>query len=547
MNKIGLIILSFALSIYQVGAQNASGVKPLTNALFKDTTPAAPITNGGKLIEFLSSETYNVKKMDSMDFLVLVGHVKIRQGKTLLYGDSLILNTTKNTLEGFGHIHINDADSVQTYSDYLKYLGATKKAFLRKKVKLTDGKGILTTDSLDYEVATKIGSFKKGGKMVRNQTVLTSNDGIYYGETRDVIFKNKVELVDPENKIITDTLEYNTYSQLANFISPSKIITGSRTITTSNGNFNVGLKQGYLYDRSFIEDSTYNFIADEMAVDDSVGNGLFKGNAIYRSKDTLGFDLLAGNIKTNKIKSILFATENPLLLIKQKKDTLYIAADTLHTGKITDLTRAIPKARDSVGLIKDSSLDKYFEAYHHVRIYSDSLQGKADSLFYSLSDSTIRLLTNPIVWANNNQITGDTIYLQVKNKKPDQLNVFNNAFTINKIDTTDFFNQLKGNRLNAWFIDGAISKMITKGNSENIYYALDNDKKFIGVNHSNAQIIEITFENNEPAKVVFRNQLVGNMSPIGQVPKADLKIKGFRWQENLRPKSKAELIGKTVN
>ena len=192
-------------------------------------------------------------------------------------------------------------------------------------------------------------------------------------------------------------------------------------------------------------------------------------------------------------------------------------------------------------------MDKYFEAYHHVRIYSDSLQGKADSLFYSLSDSTIRLLTNPIVWANNNQITGDTIYLQVKNKKPDQLNVFNNAFTINKIDTTDFFNQLKGNRLNAWFIDGAISKMITKGNSENIYYALDNDKKFIGVNHSNAQIIEITFENNEPAKVVFRNQLVGNMSPIGQVPKADLKIKGFRWQENLRPKSKAELIGKTVN
>jgi lipopolysaccharide assembly outer membrane protein LptD (OstA) len=364
MNKIGLIILSFALSIYQVGAQNASGVKPLTNALFKDTTPAAPITNGGKLIEFLSSETYNVKKMDSMDFLVLVGHVKIRQGKTLLYGDSLILNTTKNTLEGFGHIHINDADSVQTYSDYLKYLGATKKAFLRKKVKLTDGKGILTTDSLDYEVATKIGSFKKGGKMVRNQTVLTSNDGIYYGETRDVIFKNKVELVDPENKIITDTLEYNTYSQLANFISPSKIITGSRTITTSNGNFNVGLKQGYLYDRSFIDDSTYNFIADEMAVDDSVGNGLFKGNAIYRSKDTLGFDLLAGNIKTNKIKSILYATENPLLLIKQKKDTLYIAADTLHTGKITDLTRAIPKARDSVGLIKDSSLDKYFEAYH---------------------------------------------------------------------------------------------------------------------------------------------------------------------------------------
>jgi hypothetical protein len=220
---------------------------------------------------------------------------------------------------------------------------------------------------------------------------------------------------------------------------------------------------------------------------------------------------LAGNIKTNKKKSILFATEHPLLLIKQKKDTLYIAADTLHTGKIADLARTIPKARDSIGKIKDTTLDKYFEAYHHVRIYSDSLQAKADSLFYSLNDSTIRLLSNPIVWANENQITGDTIYLYVKNKKPEQLYVFENAFAINKIDSSEFYNQLKGNKLNAWFDDGSITKMRTKGNAENIYFALDNDKKFIGVNHSNAQIIEITFENNEPAKVVFRNQLTGNM------------------------------------
>jgi len=83
--------------------------------------------------------------------------------------------------------------------------------------------------------------------------------------------------------------------------------------------------------------------------------------------------------------------------------------------------------------------------------------------------------------------------------------------------------------------------MRTKGNAENIYFALDNDKKFIGVNHSNAQIIEITFENNEPAKVIFRNQLTGNMSPIGKIPKADLKIRGFKWQETRRPKTKLDL------
>jgi lipopolysaccharide export system protein LptA len=534
MIKRGFIILFSILSYSLIIGQTT----PVQNNL-----PAPPIVDSNsKLIEFLSAESYNVKKIDSIDFLILVGHVKIRQGKTLLYGDSLILNTTKNTLEGFGNIHINDADSVHTYSEYLKYIGNTKKAYLRKKVRLTDGRGVLTTDSLDYDVSVKIGYFKKGGTLVRNKTKLKSVEGYYYGVTRDVIFRKKVEANDPDNTIYTDTLEYNTYSQLANFISPTKIISGSRIIRTRNGNYNLGTKKGYMYERSSIDDSTYTFIADDMAIDDSLGLGEFRGNVVYKSKDTLGFDMLANNIKTDKKKSALLATELPLLLIKQKNDTLYVSADTLYSGKLTDLKRPFPKARDSVGKMTDSTLDKYFEAFHHVQIYSDSLQAKCDSLFYALSDSTIRLISRPIVWANNNQITGDTIYMYVQNKKPEQLYVFNNALAINKIDTTEYYNQIKGGRLNAWFNDGELIKMRCKGNAENIYFAMDNDKNFVGVNHSNAQIIEITFENSEPAKVIFRNQLKGTLTPIQKTNKTDLKLNGFKWLEAQRPKSKFDIL-----
>ena len=530
MKKFGYIILLIFCAYQKLDAQTNLGG---TNA---------PIDSSAKLIEFLSAETYNVKKKDSQDFLILVGHVKIRQGKTLLFGDSLILNSTLNTLEGFGHIHINDADSVHTYADYLKYIGNTKKAFLRKKVKLTDGKGVLTTDSLDYDVSVKIGNYKKGGKLVRNKTILTSTEGYYYGVTRDVIFRKKVELKDPESYIKTDTLEYNTYSQLANFISPTKIISGSRIIRTSNGNYNVGTRKGYLYERSSIDDSTYTFIADEMAIDDSLGLGEFRGNAIYKTKDSLSFDLMANNIKTNRTKNVLLATELPILLIKQKKDTLYVTADTLYSAKVSDLTRPLTKARDSIGKITDTTLNKYFEAFHHVKVYSDSLQAKCDSLFYALSDSTIRLLNKPIIWSNNNQITGDTIYMFVNNKKPEQLLVFDNAFAISRIDTTEYYNQLKGTKLNAWFEDGSLTKLRTKGSAENMYFALDDKKNFIGINHSSAQIIEISFENSEVSRVVFRNQLMGKMSPLGQTPSQEMKIRGFKWQEELRPKTKYEIL-----
>jgi lipopolysaccharide export system protein LptA len=532
MNRLFIVILFSLLSTSTLYAQQV--------------TNSNPVDSNSKLIEFLSAESYNVKKIDSTNYVILVGNVKIRQGKTLLYGDSLVLNSTLNILEGFGKVHINDADSVHTYADYLKYVGNEKKAFLRKKVKLTDGKGVLTTDSLDYDVAIKMGHYNKGGKLIRNKTILKSAEGYYYGVTRDVIFRKKVELNDPENKIITDTLEYNTYSQLANFISPTKIITGSRIIRTNNGNYNTGTRKGYLYERSSIDDSTYTFIADEMAIDDSLGLGEFRGNAVYKSKDSLSFDMMANNIKTNRQKNIILATELPTLLLKQKKDTIYITADTLFSAKIDDLKRPIPLAREKTGTVKDSSLNKYFEAFHNVKIYADSLQSRCDSLFYSLADSTIRLISKPIVWANNNQITGDTIYMFLNNKKPEELSVFNNAFAINKVDTTNYFNQIKGNRLNVWFEEGEISKMRTRGNAENIYFVLDDNKKFIGVNHSSAQIIEILFDKGEPAKVKFINQLQGKLNPLNKTIPEELLIRGFKWQEDRRPKNKFEILSPII-
>lgn len=533
MNKIYLALVFVCASIIHLAAQN--------------TSSTVAVDSNATLIEFLSAATYNVKKVDSINFVILVGNVKIKQGKTLMYGDSIVLNTSNNILEGFGNIHINDADSVHTYAEYLKYLGNTKKAYLRKKVKLTDGRGVLTTDSLDYDVSIKLGQYTKGGKLVRNKTVLKSTEGYYYGITRDVIFRKKVELTDPENTILTDTLEYNTYSQLTNFISPTKIINGSRIIKTSNGNYNLGTKKGYLYERSIIDDSTYIFSADDMAIDDSLGLGEFRGNALYKSKDSLSFDMIANHIKTNRSKGILLATELPTLLIKQKKDTLFVSADTLFSAKISDLKRPIPQARDLQIKNTDSSLDKYFEAFHHVSIYSDSLQAKCDSLFYGLADSTIRLITNPIVWSNNNQITGDTIYMFVNNKNPEQLSVINNAFAINKVDTTQYFNQIKGNRLKVWFEDGAIHKMQTKGGAENMYFVLDDQKKFIGVNHSSAQIIEIQFENSEPAKVKFINQLQGKLNPLNKTLPDELIIRGFKWQESIRPKSKFEILSPSLS
>lgn len=532
----------------------------LCGNLLAQRLPSDSLVPEGKKIDILSALKYNYQKLDSInEFVSLVGNVIVKQDKVLFYADSAVLNRQLNILEAFGNVHINDADSIHTYAQYLKYLGKEKKAYLQKKVRLTDGEGTLTTDELEYDATVKIGTYLKGGKLVNKKSTLTSTEGYYYGDTKDVIFKKKVVMIDPDNKINSDTLQYNTSTEIATFTAPTVVynIKDKRTIKTRDGFYDMKNKKAELYKRSIIEDSSAIFTADDMAFDDSTGLGEFRGNAVYKSKDTAqGFDMIANNIRTNKKTNSMVATQKPLLLIKQGADTIYIAADTLYSAKLSDLAkkRIVPQVRDASWLDSTSkqtkiipqdeedSADKFFEAYYNVKIFSDSLQATGDSLFYSLKDSVFRLFKKPIVWAQENQITGDTIYLYIKNKKPERLYVFENSMAINKVDSAEYYNQLRGTTINANFLDGKIHDMRAKGNAENVYYALDEEKNFIGVNKSSADIIDVFFEDSKPQKVVFLRNLEGTTYPMRGTNHEELKIRGFKWNENLRPKSKFDLL-----
>ena len=554
----------------------------------KDTVKSKIITQENFLYILAADKQY-LQKTDSNQLVSYAGHVKVRQGKTLFYADSAIINPVANTLESFGNVHINDSDSVHIYAQYLRYMGIEKKALLTKKVRLTDKKSILTTENLTYDVNLKLGTYLYGGKVVNKKTTLTSKEGNYYGDTKDIYFYKDVLLVQPDGTIKTDSLQYNTTTEVSTFISPTVIKDKKGlTIKTREGFYDIKKKIANLYKRSIIEDSTFSITADEIAIDSLNGLSEFRGNAVYRSKDKeQGFDMIANNIKTNNKRSTIMATQIPLLIIKQGADSIFITADTLFSGRVIDLlkTKKIPNVRpvtvdtsikkliikDTVKLVAaatspikkvtaknvvdsiklktastppvDSTL-KYFEAYKNVKIFSDSLQAVGDSLFFSGQDSVFRLFNQPILWAQENQISGDTIYLFLKNKKPERLSVFENALSISKVDSSIYFNQVKGNSINALFDStGQVHFLTAKGSAENIYYAQDEQKGFVGVNKNSCDLIEINFTDGKPKRVKFINNLEGGLLPMrGKTNHDDLKLKSFNWQDKLRPKSKFDIL-----
>jgi len=582
----------------------------------KVTEPPRPSQTSDtvRVIEILNGRYFYFKTIDSATQLQIIsGNARIRQGATLFFADSVVYNEQSNSLQAYGNVRINDSDSVTITSQYLFYDGNKKLATFRDKVQLSDGNSTLFTNEMDYDMNGKVGTYKNGGRIESKQTTLTSRQGFYYADIKDVYFTGGVKMSDPEVALASDSLLYNTSSQVATFIAPTTIRSGKSIINTREGYYDLKLKKAKFGSRSRMQDSTSTMIADDFAFDDQTGLGEAKGNVQY--KDTAQGILLFGNrVFFNKEKKNFLATEKPVLVVVQEQDSVFIAADTIYSGLLKDLKNrqqgyisqfdtltknapadssglknnsdstttprqvTQPVIRDSVsvpvpqpGTTKNSSIQtvavpvvqpatsdtlvlkqpvkpdtdtlRFITAFRNVRIYNDSLQSVCDSLFYSSTDSIFQLYYNPVAWAKESQVTGDTIFIYTENRKPKRLYVFENALMIQHVDEQNgFFNQIKGRTINGYFQKGELDYVEANGSSESIYYALDDDSAYVGMNRTSADRINMYFENRTAKKVKFTRSVTGITYPIRKIPEEKKKLTGFQWLESKRPKSRLELF-----
>ena len=512
-------------------------------AVFAPPSPA----DSSNIIRIIKADRLTMVKVDSVsERYVLAGHVQLRQGNTVFHCDSAVKDERTNLVEAFGNIHINDGDTIHTYAQYLRYPGDTRVATLKRKVRLTDGKGVLTTEELQYDVNTGVGTYDKGGKVVNGSTVLTSREGQYFSDTREVVFRRNVVLKDPEYDMTTDTLLYSIDREVATFVSPTDIHDGRTRIRTRSGYYDLNTGSAQFGSRPVIQDSTQQVIADDIRYDKRKGSGTAEGNVLYR--DTAqGVTILAGLTEFNNETKEVTASRKPVMILRQDDDSVYVSADTLKSLAVRD-TSASARTPDkaATGMATTASEPgkdtvRTLLAYHRVRIFSDSLQGVCDSLSYSTSDSVFRFFRDPILWARESQLSGDTILLYTKNRKPDRILVLEKGFSVNKTPES-LFNQLRGNTLNGIFRDGSIDYLRAKGNAESLYYLQDDDSSYFGLNYAKADAISMYFRDKELKRVSWVNGVEGTTYPIRQIPDEKRRLRDFQWQEAKRPKTRYELF-----
>ncbi len=543
--------------------------------------------------------------------------VELSQDSIYMYCDSALILRGGTLVRAMGNVIIQQGDSLNIFSDSLRYDGASRMADLFGNVILENNEQRLFTDRLRYDLNTKVATYRSGAKLLREQTQLSSRVGYYYVDADMAYFRDSVVVIDPEFSLKADTLGFNTGANVVNFLGPTLISKDDTRIYCEDGFYdmengvaefrkNAQYVQGeqqatariirfeeqsktysLIGDARFVEndrratadtirydelnDKTYligdaryrdatqemeaPFIeydagadryaargrsrlsdppqileADSVGFDEAAGMGLALGNVVWQdtaNQLTVYADRAHYDRETGYLRAQGGPYGRPLLLNIVDGDSLYLAADTLLA------------LQDTTG--GDST--RILQAFFDVRLYKSDMQAVADSLSFNTRDSTFQLFQDPIVWSDTSQFTADTIHIALRNEQIDRVFLRNKGLIINSPDE-QFFNQIKGKNITAYFVDNQIDRMRVVGNAESIYYALDDSSAYIGVNQTICSEMTIFWGDNQVERIRFDTQPSGKAFPMGQIDHNELRLEGFRWVTDRRPRGLLDLFDK---
>lgn len=241
----------------------------------------------------------------------------------------------------------------------------------------------------------------------------------------------------------------------------------------------------------------------------------------------------------SKVKTAAAAVKTSRPNAVKKPGVTPLKSAAKDTGKVAPLTQA-----DSIP--PDTAKSRIIIAYHNAKIFKSDLQARADSMFFSYSDSTVRCYFNPILWAQGSQLTGDTIYLQMKDKKLNNMLLQHNSFIVNSEDEDSTkFNQIKGKVITGYFRDNKLNQLFVDGNAESVYYVKD-DSAYVGLNHQISSRIKMNFADGKLRGINFIRAVQASTKPMDKLTEEDKILKGFIWKPKDRPKSKEEIIPQLV-
>ena len=455
----------------------------------------------------------------SVDYQVLKGNVRFRRGDMYMFCDSAYFYDATSSLDAFGHVRMEQGDTLFVYADVLHYYGDDQLAQLRDNVRLENRSTTLVTDNLDYEIDTNVGYYFDHGTIVdnRNNTELTSVFGRYELDTKNAQFTTDVHLISDKYEMTTNQLDYNLNTHIATIVDETTIVSDSNTIVTTNGWYNTQADDGTLYARSrVIAKDGKTLVGDTVYYNRQRNYGEARGDVVIT--DPNNKVILDGDYGYHDDNAhYSYVTRRARAREFSQQDTLYLHADTLCT------------------LINDDSV-RILRAFNAVRFYRKDVQGIGDSLQMSEADSIVNLYHHAVVWSGERQISGEEINVHLNDSAADWATLPQYGLMVEHVGE-DYYDQLSGKTMKAYFENKEMRRLDVDGNVLVIMYPMESDSTYNKLVSAESSYLRVLLkEKQEVDKITMWPEVTGKVIPLYLAKRSQLYLPQFNWYDTYRPK-----------
>ena len=435
---------------------------------------------------------------------------------------------------------------------------------------------ILYSDTLRYDFNATLATVLGPSRIVNDSSVVHTTRGHFNTETEDANLYNHSWIESPGRYAVGDTLFYNARRGYGEAWGDVYAIDSTD---------HMAIRGDYAY---YIEnDSTpqTGFVTGHaLAMEFSGADTLYLHADTLRAftvLDSIMADTVSHVVKdTSYVKRMLPLAVRDSLSAPAAQDSLGSPAspDTPGPSETSDTLSplvspdSLSSAPDSMVVTSRRVIDqitpvhidtlRYMQAYYGVRYYRRDIQGTCDSLIYSARDSLATFIGKPVMWNNQYQITGDTIFAIVTRDGIQRAMIRPNAFLTQSHDeslTVDMdtlseqqrrtlridtlhYDQIMGQDLVCYFDSGHVQRLDISGNVQVINYPEEDDKSLIGLNQLVGNYLTVWFRNQKLDKLKVWPSPVGSLTPIQLVTPDLLFFDKFRWMAYLRPRDPQDVF-----
>ena len=488
-----------------------------------DSVPQQPAKKS--YVHLLHTDITRFDEAVDPDAWILVGNVNFRRDSMYMFCDSAHYYQKQNSFLAFGNVRMQQGDTLFLYGDYLDFDGVTNIARVRSNVKLIDKNVVLETDSLDYDRNRNLGYFFEYGVLYDETGTLRSYYGDYNTVTKTAVFMDDVTLENSKFLLLSDTLYYNTDSKLATIVGPTNIYTGGTEVYSESGTFNTATRLATLVERPVLFNSNRNVTADSIFYDTGRGYSEVFGNIIYT--DTINRNLLTGEYAfIDEVADSAYVTDRAMAVDFSQRDSLFVHSDTIWTVTYNNDT---------------DSLYRMVRAYHRVRAWGKDMQAVCDSLVFDSRDTCMTMYKDPILWNGKLQLLGEVVKVYMNDSTIEWVNVIDQSLYVERFDST-VYNQIRGKEMEFYFTDGELREMQVIGSVEVVFYPLDSDSTYIGMNTTTAGRLMVYMKDRKVEKVVVPKESKGVFYPMSKRPENKRFLENFAWFDYVRPLSKEDIF-----